>query len=435
VIKILKSNIKIIGFGLLAWTFALMGWTLFQVFKPPVAAANDTTAFSRYIIEKMNKKTIGSSAFTLVCGGKICADHYVSRGKQVGGDTPYQVASLSKWITAWGVMTLVQSGKVDLDASISTYVKSWQLPFGDFDPKEVTVRRVLGHNAGLDDGLGYGGFLRREGVQSLPASLTHANDAIIGRSGDVRVGKKPGSGFMYSGGGFTLLQMLIEDVSGETFDAYMRRAVLVPLGMTNSAYVLTPAEESRISQSFETSGKLAPPRYYTALGAASLFTTTHDLVKFLNANSNLLSGAPQPVSPLTAPVVRSMQKPNTTMFDIPMWGLGIVLYEFDILNGRPVVMGHDGYNFPALKTTMRVNPTTGDGVIFLSSGQPELSNEVAEAWTKWQIGRTSKLDALNGLQSAVTTWGIGAFAIVILIFGAGFLRVRYFDKKAKARAA
>lgn len=434
-LKLLKSNFKILSSGLLAWTLGILAWNLFQVFRPPVAAANDTASFVRYASEQMDAKTIGSSAFTLVCGGKICAEHYVSRGKIVTGDTPYQVASLSKWITAWGVMTLVESGKVNLDAPVSTYVKSWKFPEGRFDPREVTVRRLLGHNAGLDDGLGYGGFLRREDVQSLPSSLTHAADAIIGRSGNVRIGNKPGDSFRYSGGGFTLLQLLIEEVSDEKFDVYMRRSVLVPLGMMNSGYVLAPVDESRVSQSFETSGKLAPPRYYTALGAASLFTTTHDLVKFLNANSNLASGDPQPASPLTPLVVKSMQKANTTIFDIPMWELGIALYEFDIPDDWPVVMGHDGYNFPALKTSMRVNPTTGDGIIFLSSGQPELSNNIAEAWTKWQIGRSSKLDILNELQSAITTWGIGGFAILILVFGARFLKARFSKRKTRALAA
>jgi CubicO group peptidase (beta-lactamase class C family) len=423
--KFLKKKLVLFGLATLVWTLCVSLWTLVEIYRPPVARAGDSAAFARYATDKMDKRTVGNFAFVMVCANVICSEHYVSSGKPVTGETPFQVASLSKWVAAWGVMTLVQAGKVDLDAPISTYAKRWTLPESRFDANKVTVRRLLAHTAGLNDGLGYDGFFKKSDVQSLPASLTHAGDTTIGRSGKVRIGIAPGKGFEYSGGGFTLLQLMIEDVTGETFDAYMRRAVLVPLGMTTSAYLPTPMEEQRVAQSFESSGKLAPPRYYTATAAASLYTTTHDLVKFLNANNLVANAGVAPTGPLHPETVALMRFPHASKFGAQMWGLGNMIYHFDNGKQRAEIVGHDGGNMPAISTTARLNPNTGDGIIILSSGQTSLALRIRNEWTKWQIGKTSQISMLIVLQSAVTLWGVGL--AVLLFAGIGvaiFSRLR-----------
>ena len=118
-------------------------------------------------------------------------------------------------MTAWGVMVLVENGEIDLDRPVSEYLTRWQLPDSDFDHSGVTVRRLLSHIAGLSDGLGYDGFDRPEDVQSTEDSLTRARDASPGNAGVVILGSEPGSEWNYSGGGYTILQLLIEEVSGQ----------------------------------------------------------------------------------------------------------------------------------------------------------------------------------------------------------------------------
>ena len=119
----------------------------------------------------------------LIEKGRPVGERYVSIGRPVDRDTLFQVASLSKWITALGVMTLVDAGRVDLDAPVDTYLKRWKLPPSEFDNRKVTVRRLLSHTAGLTDGLGYGGFEPGEPIQPLPDSLTRASDASPGNDG------------------------------------------------------------------------------------------------------------------------------------------------------------------------------------------------------------------------------------------------------------
>jgi CubicO group peptidase (beta-lactamase class C family) len=100
----------------------------------------------------------GNLALVLIENGKVTRSYAMSIGKPVSGDTLFQMASVSKWVAAWGVMRLVETGKVDFDAPVSRYLKRWRLPLGDFPNDQVTVRRLLSHTAGLTDDLGYCGF-------------------------------------------------------------------------------------------------------------------------------------------------------------------------------------------------------------------------------------------------------------------------------------
>jgi CubicO group peptidase (beta-lactamase class C family) len=103
-------------------------------------------------------------------------------------------------------MALVEQGRVDLDEPAARYLSRWRLPESEFDNDQVTVRRLLSHTAGLTDRLGYGGFGPGEPIQSLEDSLTQAADAMGGADGQVRVGEDPGAQWLYSGGGYALLQ-------------------------------------------------------------------------------------------------------------------------------------------------------------------------------------------------------------------------------------
>ncbi len=213
--------------ALAVWTGILIAGAVEGWWRQPLAPSGHTQAFMDAAIAEIDKNRRGNVAFVLIESGKVFDEHFTSVGQAVDGETLFQVASMSKWITAWGVMTLVEAGKLDLDAPVSTYLSRWSLPESEFDNSGVTVRRLLSHTAGLTDGLGYGGFAPGQPVQPIEASLTRAADASPGADGAVRVGIEPGSAFEYSGGGYTLLQLIVEEVSGQSFNDYMRSAVFV----------------------------------------------------------------------------------------------------------------------------------------------------------------------------------------------------------------
>jgi CubicO group peptidase (beta-lactamase class C family) len=142
----------------LGWLAFVLVATVYGWWRQPIAPTADAPAFAEAVVAKINAQRCGNAVFALIQAGKPVREYATSVGQPVDRDTLFQVASLSKWVSAWGVMTLVEAGKLDLDKPVATYLKLWKLPQSEFDNDAVTVRRLLSHTAGLTDGLGYGGF-------------------------------------------------------------------------------------------------------------------------------------------------------------------------------------------------------------------------------------------------------------------------------------
>ena len=118
--------------------------------KRPIAADASAQSFvaaaAAEIVEQGHR---GNLSMLLVEGGEVAASYHSSTGKPVDENSVFQVASLSKWLAAWGVMTLVEDGVIDLDEPVSRYLTRWQLPTGPFDNDGVTTRRLLSQSEGL----------------------------------------------------------------------------------------------------------------------------------------------------------------------------------------------------------------------------------------------------------------------------------------------
>jgi len=222
---------------MIIWAGVVFLGTIKGWWHKPIAKQDTSQSFIAAIDNEINKQFVGNFAMAILKDGIVEHEKFHSAGKPVDRNTVFQVSSLSKWISAFGIMKLVEDGKLDLDAPVSKYLTRWQLPPSEFNNEEVTVRRLLSHTAGLTDGLGYSGFETGTPVQSIEQSLTKASDADEGITGAVYVGIKPGSEFKYSGGGYTLLQLLVEEVSDRSFASYMKESVFEPLGMIHSTYV------------------------------------------------------------------------------------------------------------------------------------------------------------------------------------------------------
>ncbi|NOT41505.1 MAG: beta-lactamase family protein [Alphaproteobacteria bacterium] len=401
--------------ALVAWAAFVVTGTLEGWCRQPLAPFGDTNAFRAAAIAKIDQEHKGNAAFALLENGRVVATHYVSAGKPVDGDSRFQVASLSKWITAWGVMTLVEAGKLDLDKPASLYLKRWKLPASQFDNNGVTVRRLLSHTAGLTDGLGYAGFKPGAPLQSLEDSLTHAADASPGRDGKVHVGIKPGTEFKYSGGGYTLLQLLIEEVSGQSFNDYVKTAVLNPLGMTRSTFLLD--DETDVAEFFDERGQHTTHYRFTALAAASLYTTTSDMTRILQAHLKGVSGEPPGRGVLRPETLTEMRRPHASQYGADIWGLGTILFAPNKAGG--FVIGHDGDNAPAINTAARLDPATGDGIVILETGNKRLATKLASEWVFWNVGKVDLLLFLAEFESMLTTLAAGWAAILVaaLFFG------------------
>jgi len=303
-----------------------------------------------------------------------------------------------------------------LDVPVSQYLSRWQLPESDFDNNKVTIRRILSHTAGLIDGLGYAGFENPENVQSLEASLTNAKDADPGSDGALKVGLAPGSEWRYSGGGFTLLQLIVEEISGQTFDAYMKAEVFEPLQMKSSFYQWDERFRESLSEFYESDASKAQHRYYTAQAASALYTTLADLEKlffFLDKDN----GSQKPLSP---EFLKMMRQVEAETLGAPIYGLGTFL--FTELEEGEYIIGHDGKNNPPINTAFRYNPVTNDGIIILTTGSTDFATRIASDWVFLHTGKIDALLFIMQQEKMIGTMIIGLCVILILIVFLAFVR-------------
>lgn len=398
------------AFVLVLWAAAVFWGTLNGWLHQPIAKRNAAPDFIAATEAEIDNQFVGNFAMATFKKGAIESETYRSAGKTTDINTVFQVSSLSKWISAVGVMKLVEAGKIDLDAPVSRYLTRWQLPPSEFNNDDVTVRRLLSHTAGLTDGLGYSGYAPGTPAQSLENSLTKASDADEGISGAVHVGLKPGSAFKYSGGGYTLLQLVVEEVSGQPFAVFMQKAVFQPLGMVHSSYVWNENAPYSLAEFYNTDGTTYKPHHYTALAATSLYTSVSDLALFFQAHLKGPHNEPIGRGVLTPATLRRMREAHGHEMGIAIWGLGPVLYA--ATDDDDFIIGHDGKSTPPINTAVRLNPATGDGIIILETGSPNLATTLASEWVFWKTGKVDTFLFPTLLPGMIKTIGIGWIALI-----------------------
>lgn len=281
------------------------------------------------------------------------------RNVPVTADTVFQVASISKSVTAWGVMRLVERGILDLDAPVERYLTRWHLPPSQYEASEVTIRRLLSHTAGLSVG-GYPGYPPDQPLPSLEDSLSGHNRG----AGAVRIAMEPGAQWSYSGGGYTLLQLVIEEVTGEIFPAYMQREVLDPLGMAQSSFEWRVDLRPVTAIGYSETGWPQPNYLFTEQAAAGLYTTAPDLALFVAAAMPGSNGEPAGRGVLTPDTLAVMFTPAVQLQGPgDAWGLG---YSLVALTDGGQGIRHGGSN-RGWSAFFEAAPTWGKGIVVLTN--------------------------------------------------------------------
>lgn len=283
--------------------------------------------------------------------------------------TVFQAASISKPVAALAALRLVDQGRLSLDEPVNTRLTSWKVPDNDFTKTEqVTLRRLLNHSAGLTVH-GFGGYASDAPVPTLTQVLEGQTPA---NSATVRVDVVPGSLWRYSGGGYTVLQQLLTDVTGKPFPALLSELVLRPLGMRDSTYEqpLPANRAAAAAAGHRANGNPLPGRSHTypEMAAAGLWTTPSDLAAFLLAIHHALKG-PSPV--LTAGMARQMVTRLSGNY-----GLGLSLDG----TGLSASFGHGGSN-AGFKCQMTAFVELGHGAVVMTNGDQggRLAAEVLRA--------------------------------------------------------
>jgi CubicO group peptidase (beta-lactamase class C family) len=356
--------IGLVGFG---WRVA----TIFAQDKPQPAQSSSTLlqtkAKKEQIIARlaerlpqlMKEASVPGLSVALLRDGELVWQRgfgvkNAQTGEPVADGTVFEAASLSKPVFAYAVLKLVDSGKFDLDKPLTQYLPG-QYDVGD-DPllNQITARHVLSHTPGFPNWRPRGGALK--------------------------IHFTPGERFSYSGEGFVYLSKVIEHVTGEKFNDFMKKSVFDPLGMTASSYVWQESYDTLKTFVHNSKGdpngqnKMSQGAFNAA---ASLHTTAQDYGRFAAAILNGTGLKRETLKQMLTPQANvraggsvSVNRPDAKIVPDVAWGLGWGLQ------------------------------TTGDGLSFWHWGDNGSSKAYVVAFARQRMGIVFFANSSNGLSIA-----------------------------------
>lgn len=333
-------------------------------------------------------------------------------GTQATTRTLFCAASISKPVTAMGVLKLVQEGKIDLDTDVNQYLKRWKLPDNHFTTgRKVTVRELLNHTSGIGT---HNGEIY-DPSKPIPTFLQLLNGAPPARIPPVRVEAVPGTKFAYANGGYLVLSLLIEDVTGEPFAKFMKQAVLDPIGMKDSTFdaPLPQRMASKAATAYPTDSNAVPPSKFVEpnLAAGGLWTTPTDLAKFLIEVQKECEGKSHQV--LNQSTAQLMAKAG-----LGSWGLGFRV------GGKPgnLYITHEGSAY--FENEMFIYLHGGGFVVMTSGGEGHtLADELLHsAGTVYDFPDFKPLERTAvALPSATLARYVGTYGFVKVTMSQGIL--------------
>jgi CubicO group peptidase (beta-lactamase class C family) len=303
--------------------------------------------------------------------------------ERVGTDLPitpdllFQAASISQSVTAWGILHLVDLGKIDLDADANTFLQSWTVPPSSVTTKtKVTLRHLMSHSAGLIS-------LKLAGYPFGKAMPT-ASDVLKGQkpsdSPGVYVYKKPGTEVQYSELGYAVLHQLIEDLEAEPFNKILAETVLQPLGMSQSTFEIPLPDIMRIKTVVGHNRQGEPVGegwfYYPVAAASGLWSTPSDLSLFaIDVMKTAIGQSQIVVSPESARMMLTPQVGNQ--------GLGFEVFD----TGGNLYFFQRG-STEGYECCMVAYPSRGQGVVIMANSDngayliDEILRSISDAY-KW----------------------------------------------------
>lgn len=269
--------------------------------------------------------------------------------------TLFQAGSISKSLTAIGALRLVEQGKLALDGDANRQLTSWKIPQNDYTrSKAVTLRMLLNHSAGMTVH-GYSGYAQGQPVPSLLQLLDGVAPA---NSEPVRVDLAPGSTWRYSGGGYEIVQLMVSEASGQSFDRYMQTAVLDRMGMDQSSFAPLPAAQRNLAATaYYGDGKAVAGEWhiYPESAAAGLWSTPTDLARVVLEVQQAEAGKSDKI--LSQNIASSM-----LMHGLGQYGLGFFVDKV----GERTSFGHSGGTV-GFRSQLYGYTHSGQGVVIMTN--------------------------------------------------------------------
>lgn len=350
------------------------------------------------IDELLNRRAAVGLAVGVVRDGTLA--FFTGRGvadldtrRPVTPDTIFRIASITKTFTAIAAMQLWERGLIDLDAPANDALRGYRLVPADPSWRPATVRQLLTHTAGVSEVAHVIEAFRPDAGQSVPAG--HPIPALAEfYGGGLRIEAEPGTRFRYSDHGFATVGQIVEDVGGQPLASYLREHVFEPLGMTDTTLDRDDVDAGRLATGYAITAHgatVAPSRDYVTAGAASAFTTTRDMARYLAA---LAGGGRNEHGSVLEPATLATMFEAQYRPDPRLPGIGLSFFRVDV--GGHHAVEHAGV-IAGFDSHILVAPVDGVGVMAFTNGSPDA--------VQWMSTETRRLlaDLIGAPRAAIRT--------------------------------
>jgi CubicO group peptidase (beta-lactamase class C family) len=349
----------------------------------PAVVMEGDTAQGMNILDRMEHYNIPGVSIAFLNEGRIAwAKGYgftsADSSRPVDEHTLFQAASISKPVAAMAALALVENGTIGLDEDVNHYLKSWQVEENELTLEEkVTLRRILSHSAGLTVH-GFAGYGPDEEVPNLIQILNGAEPANSSR---IYPDTIPGVQYSYSGGGYTIMQLMLCDLKEKAFPELMEEAVLSKIGMNSSTYE-QPLPESlweNAAKGHHANGEEVEGGWHTypEMAAAGLWTTSGDLLRYAMEVQQSYAGESNLI--LSREMTKEMLTPQMNNH-----GLGPAVGG----TGEAITFNHGGSN-EGFRCGLLAFTKQGQGLVMMTNGARggELMSEIRRSFSAsygWQ---------------------------------------------------
>jgi CubicO group peptidase (beta-lactamase class C family) len=332
-------------------------------YAQPLRAETDFAAVDAYVEGQRQALHIPGLALAIVQGDQVAYLHGYGQaapgGRAVTPQTPFMIGSVTKSFTALAIMQLVEAGQVALDAPVRTYLPWFRVA----DPQasaRITLRHLLNQTSGFSTG---------SGLQEMMASdlSDAAIEAGVRRLADDELSHVPGAVYEYSNVNFNILGLIVQTVSGQSFESYIQEHIFDPLEMQRSFTSLDRAAEAGMARGHMLWFGMPIPKEVPfnrgGLPNGFLICSAEDMAHYLTAQLN--EGRYGNVSVLSPQGVAAMHQPAVPQ-QTPeaYYGMG---WEIGQIEGVPAVF-HSGDNAD-FQTHVLLLPTEKLGVVVLLNAQ------------------------------------------------------------------
>lgn len=324
----------------------------------------------------MRRHDVPGVAVALVQGGKVAwTGAYgvvdLERSEPMTAGAVFHTGTISKSVTAWGVLRLVEQGAVDLDDPVSAYVTDLDIEGSSYPDDEITVRRALSHTTGA-----WLGPIGNE--YPVDAAGSSPREAL---ARDLRIVTPPGTTFRYSNPGFDVLELLVESATGRPVADSMRDEVLSPRGMDDASFGWREAVAERVPMGYDLHGDPVAPFVYATKASGGLFATVDDVARFVAASVG--SGGGAVLSDAGRNALYAFEVAIPGAFGVVADGYGLGHFVEDVAGDRRAVWhGGQGHGW---MTHFHAVPERGAGIVVLTNSQRSwpLIAVVLRDWARW----------------------------------------------------